>query len=90
MQEFLISLTYPGMRATMAVFFIGMVTMGVLYQLLKLLEELMPAEKFKRVGRILEIMIYSVCFLSITICLFTLGSMQIGAFVDDMFSLKTL
>lgn len=90
MQEFLTSITYPEMRLTLAVFCLGMVSMGVLYQLSKLLEDLMPAEKYKPFGRTLEIMIYAICGISIFICLLSLGQAEINRTVDDMFSLRTM
>lgn len=90
MRDFLISITYPEMRLTLAVFCLGMTSMGVLYQLSKLLEELMPAEKYKPVGRVFEVMIYTICAVCIFICLFGLGTMEINNTIDDMFTMKTL
>lgn len=90
MRDFLISITYPEMRFTLAVFCLGMVSMGVLYQLSKLLEDLMPAEKYKPVGRTLEITIYIICFVCIFICLFGMGQVEINNTVENMFSMQTL
>ena len=90
MQDFLTSISYPEMRLTIAVFCLGMVSMGVLYQLSKLLEELMPEDKYKPVGNILEISIYIICGISLFICLFSMGSAEINRFTDDMFILETL
>lgn len=74
----------------LAIFSLAMVSMGVLYQLNMLLRDLIPAEKYQKTGRVLEILIYAICVIAVIACIVGFGIMEINQSIDLMFPVETL